>query len=304
MLTFNFRASILESVRAPHFVLMLPVINRPKDTKFVMCAIVSGNYRQAFSISPSSEGNCELRTQSALDRETIERYLLNITITSGLQTDFSLVSVTILDANDNSPQFIFNSDLPLKAYYAGVASNAAAFTRVATVKAEDKDLGQAGHVQYKLDATSVDSKYFHIDAESGEMTLKQSMIQLTQNNKKSSFEVKVIACDSPSTGEELCQTADVFVNSVSDQHRFALKLNSAQPKQVKAHKQVSPLVVKSNITLFQDIVKALRQFTGACSLVTLEKMEEKGPEGFGHMVLFWYAQNPSTHNICRKQEYR
>ncbi|CAD5226433.1 unnamed protein product [Bursaphelenchus xylophilus] len=286
----NFTASLMESVRAPHFVMLLPVINKPKDTRFVMCAIVSGNYRQAFSISPGTDGNCELRTQSALDRETIEKYLLNITITAGLQTDYTLVSITVLDVNDNAPSFIFPSDLSLKAYFAGVPSNSAAFSRVINVKAEDPDLGPAGLVQYELDPSSVNSKYFQIDRDSGEIILKQSMIQLTQNNKKSSFDFKVLACDSPQTGERLCSSADVYVTAISDQHRFGITLKGSQPQQVRAHEQ--------------DIIKALRQFTGACTLLSMEKMTEK-TEGKDNVInLYWYAQNPTTHKICRKQEFR
>lgn len=87
-----------------------------------MCAIVSGNYKQAFSISPSTDGNCELRTQNSLDRETIERYLLNVTVTSETKTDFALVYVTILDVNDNPPKFVYPTDGPKTAYVIGVGS--------------------------------------------------------------------------------------------------------------------------------------------------------------------------------------
>jgi hypothetical protein len=156
-----------------------------------MCAIVSGNYKQAFSISPGADGNCELRTQNPLDRETIERYLLNVTVTSETQTDFALVSVTVLDVNDNAPKFVFPADLPKTSYFSGISSMAEAFTRILTVKAEDADLGLAGQVQYELDPLAGDARYFSIDKDSGELTLKQSMSQLTQTNKRANFEIKV-----------------------------------------------------------------------------------------------------------------
>lgn len=156
----DFRASLLESVRAPHFVLLLPVLNKPRDARFSVCSIVSGNYRQAFGVSAGPDGNCELRTQNPLDRETIERYLLNLTVSADGQSDHALVSVTVLDVNDNRPVFALPSGQ--KAFHAGVASNAAAFSRVLTVHADDADLGAAGLVQYDLDASAPDSKFFQV----------------------------------------------------------------------------------------------------------------------------------------------
>lgn len=62
------------------------------------------------------------------------RYLLNITVTAGAQTDYALVSITVLDVNDNVPRFVYDSDLGLTTYFGAVSSVANAFTRVLTVK--------------------------------------------------------------------------------------------------------------------------------------------------------------------------
>ncbi|KAI6207341.1 Cadherin domain containing protein [Aphelenchoides fujianensis] len=274
-------AAELHSVRPPHLVHVLSVLSKPRDSRFIMCAIVSGNYRQAFTISPNGEGNCELRTQSALDRETIERYLLNVTVTSESRTDFALVSVVVLDVNDNAPKFQFPSELSAGAYSVGVSPRT-------------PDLGAAGQVRYEVDPLSEDAKFFAVDAESGEVTLKQSMVQLMHNNKGKTYQFKVAACDSPTTGQRLCTKADVFVNAVNDHHRFVTTIKGAQPQQIRAHEE--------------DLIKAIRQFTNACTLVSMEGMRERPSNlqlnGEPSLEVFWYAQNPSSHRVCRKQEFK
>ena len=69
-----------------------------------------------------------------LDRESVERYLLNISVSAGDQHDYALVSVTVLDVNDNVPRFVFDNDLGLSTYFGAVSSSAPAFTRILTAK--------------------------------------------------------------------------------------------------------------------------------------------------------------------------
>lgn len=227
-----------------------------------------------------------------LDRETVERYLLNVTVTSGEQTDFALISITVLDANDNAPRFVFSNGLDLSVYFAGVSSTAGPFTRILAVKAEDADLGNSSLIQYELDPLSVDSKFFTIDKNSGEISTRQSMELIVSRNRKNFFEMKVIATDSPISGQALSAKADVIINVVSEQHRFATIAKGSQPQQLRAHEE--------------DMIKALRQFTGLCTLITLERLDEitEPSESIPTVRGIWYAINPSTKKICKKQEFR
>uniref|UniRef100_A0AC34RR14 Cadherin domain-containing protein n=1 Tax=Panagrolaimus sp. JU765 TaxID=591449 RepID=A0AC34RR14_9BILA len=288
----NYTASISEAVRPPHLVQVLTVLNKPSDTRFMMCNIISGNYRGAFTISPGSDGNCELRTQMQLDRETVERYLLNVTVTSGEQTDFALISITVLDANDNAPRFIFSNGLDLSIYFAGVSSTSGPFTRILTVKAEDADLGNSSLIQYELDPFSVDSKFFTIDKNNGEISTRQSMETIISRNRKNFFEMKVIATDSPISGQTLSAKADVVINVVSEQHRFSTIIKGIQPQQLRSHED--------------DMIKAIRQFTGLCTLITMERLDEiiDVSNSLPTVRAIWYAVNPSTKKICKKQEFR
>ncbi|CAI2350542.1 unnamed protein product [Caenorhabditis sp. 36 PRJEB53466] len=286
----NYTASVSEAVRPPHLVQVLSVMNKPTDTRFIICNIVSGNYRGAFGVTAGNDGNCELRTQMELDRETVERYLLNVTVTAGTQTDYALVSITVLDVNDNVPRFVYDSDLGLTTYFGAVSSVANAFTRVLTVKAEDADLGNSSLVNYALDPLSAHSKYFSISP-FGEISTKQSMTTILSRNRLQFFEFRVSACDSPISGQQLCSKADVVVNVISSTNRFKMIIYGLNPQQLKKHEK--------------DLVKSIRQFTGSCNLLTIEKMiEHTAIENQIRTDIYWYSVNPTTKKICKKQDIR
>ncbi|CAI5448201.1 unnamed protein product [Caenorhabditis angaria] len=286
----NYTASVSEAVRPPHLVQVLSIMNKPADTRFIICNIVSGNYRGAFGITAGNDGNCELRTQMELDRETVERYLLNVTVTSGSQTDYALISITVLDVNDNVPRFIYDSDLGLSTYFGAVSSTSNAFSRVLTVKAEDADLGNSSLVNYALDPLSSQSKYFSISP-FGEISTKQSMTTILQRNRVQFFEFRVSACDSPISGQQLCSKADVVVNVITPANRFKMIIYGLNPQQLKKHEK--------------DLIKSIRQFTGNCNLLTIEKMvEHTAIENQVRTDIYWYAVNPSNKKICKKQDIR
>ncbi|CAJ0929158.1 unnamed protein product, partial [Mesorhabditis belari] len=287
----NYTSSVSESVRPPYLVQVLSVTNKPEDTRFIICNIASGNYRGAFGVTAGNDGNCELRTQMELDRETVERYLLNVTVTAGSQMDFALVSVTVLDTNDNVPRFQYDNDLGISTYFAGVASDAGAFTRVLTVKAEDSDLGNSSVVQYSLDTLAVHHKYFNV-SQYGEITTRQSMPAILQKQRINFFEIRVSACDSPISGQKLCSKADVVINVISDNHRFKMITHGLNPQQLKSHEK--------------DILRALRQFAGACTLISVEKMAEhtNSADHQPRTDIYFYAVNPTSRKICKKHEFR
>uniref|UniRef100_A0A915D3F2 Cadherin domain-containing protein n=1 Tax=Ditylenchus dipsaci TaxID=166011 RepID=A0A915D3F2_9BILA len=176
----NYNASILEGSRAPAFVQTLELLNKPADARFIQCAIASGNYRSAFHVPLNADGNCELRTMFELDREVVEHYLLNVSVQHGVHTDSTLVSVHVLDQNDNQPKFIYptmspSNGLDLAGYFTAISSTAPANTKVIQVKAVDADVGDNSLVHYELDASSADAKYFTVDRDTGQMVNRKRM---------------------------------------------------------------------------------------------------------------------------------
>lgn len=149
--------------------------------------------------------------------------------------------------------------------------------------------------------------YFAIDRNTGEITTKQSVEHMAQRTRRNNFELRVTACDSPLTGQPLCSKADVTVNVITDQQRFVTTLRKAQPQQIRAHEQVDSIAKVTPFNArFQDISKALQQFTGLCTTVVMEKLDERSPSATGEPSadVYWYALNPLSKKICRKQEFR
>ena len=107
---------------------------------------LTGEDAHLFSVN---EKNGKLRTAFSFDRETIDFYLLKVVATdNGSPTALSsvtLVYISILDENDNSPQF--NSSHP---YIATVKENVEVGTYVITVNASDKDVGVNSTLHYAI----------------------------------------------------------------------------------------------------------------------------------------------------------
>ncbi|XP_075020912.1 protocadherin alpha-6-like [Calonectris borealis] len=145
-------------------------------------ADVGANAQLSYTLSPSEffrieEEGSYSRSKSLflvlakpLDRETMPVHRLVLTASDGgrpsLTGTMELV-ISVLDANDNAPQF--NQSV----YNALLSENALEGTLVARVSATDPDLGIYGEVLYEIDTfvPPSASDVFSIDATSGEIRL-------------------------------------------------------------------------------------------------------------------------------------
>ncbi|KAM4764658.1 protocadherin alpha-8-like [Cyanocitta cristata] len=145
-------------------------------------ADIGANAQLSYTLSPSEyfrieEENSNSRSKSVflvlmkpLDRETIPVHRLVLTASDGgrpsLTGTMELV-ISVLDVNDNAPQFnqsVYNVHLP---------EDALETTLVARVNATDPDLGIYGEMIYEIDSVVPPSAtdLFSIDANTGEIRL-------------------------------------------------------------------------------------------------------------------------------------
>lgn len=108
-------------------------------------------------ISGNSKGHYKLDSQSgllvvnhSLDYEQDSKYVLTIRASDGGELSeerkvaFTVVFITVLDENDNSPYFMFST------VNCSVQENLPAFTHTCSVHAVDNDLGPYGQLTYSI----------------------------------------------------------------------------------------------------------------------------------------------------------
>ncbi|XP_042145867.1 fat-like cadherin-related tumor suppressor homolog isoform X2 [Ixodes scapularis] len=127
------------------------------------------NPSDMFEIGPTSG---VVRTVGRpFDRELVGAYRLVVEARSEAggphNAAHAVLDVGVLDVNDNAPIFV---NLP---YYSVVPVEAKAGDLVRKVEANDLDLGENGRVRYQL--REGDSELFHVNAVSGEITLRQPL---------------------------------------------------------------------------------------------------------------------------------
>ncbi|XP_059378013.1 protocadherin gamma-A3-like isoform X6 [Carassius carassius] len=131
----------------------------------------------------------EMVLQSPLDRERDEELRLTLTAFDGgnpQQSGTVKISVTVIDANDNSPAF------SQSVYRVSLAENAAIGTVVLTVSATDKDKGSNGEVTYAFSQSSgKDVDLFRIDENTGEICVNS----LLDYEKSKQYELDLEAMD-------------------------------------------------------------------------------------------------------------
>ncbi|VDO35802.1 unnamed protein product [Onchocerca flexuosa] len=154
--------------------------------------ILSGNVNNAFRLSSKRINSMlyvDLVVNGQLDREYRGQYELLIEALDGGDPPNSgkmLVNVTVLDANDNAPEFSQNK------YYASIPWNAPMDYVVATVHAVDADLDENARVAYSIAKSRADLKLpFQIDGETGVVRVSDSKLLVSD----AVYQLLIVASD-------------------------------------------------------------------------------------------------------------
>ncbi|KAJ7424706.1 protocadherin gamma-A2-like protein [Willisornis vidua] len=159
------------------------------------------HFSLAVQASPSGDQRPELVLAKPLDREDAAFHELVLRASDGgdpARTGTARIRVTVVDANDNAPVF------SQAEYTVRVPEDVPVGSTVITVMANDADEGQYGRVKYSVKKiTEKASHIFHLDSETGSITLMQSL----DFEGGVSYELEVQARD----GGDLFDTAKVTI---------------------------------------------------------------------------------------------
>ena len=149
----------------------------------IQYSITGGNLNFVFTINPFS-GVINVANSNLLDREEVSNYLLSVTATDGgspATSNTTIVSIEILDINDNPPSFSATS------FATSISEFTPTNTTVLTVEASDLDLGLGGQISYSLEGNET----FTIDSTSGEVRTLTTF----NREQQSVYEYIVVATD-------------------------------------------------------------------------------------------------------------
>eukprot|EP00079_Xenopus_tropicalis_P033472 XP_017947243.1 PREDICTED: protocadherin Fat 3-like [Xenopus tropicalis] len=171
----------------------------------VLYTISDGNMDSCFNIDMETG---QLKVMMPMDRETTDRYILNITVYdlgNPQRSSWRLLTIHVNDANDNSPVFLEGS------YSANTLESTSIGTELIQVEARDKDLGPNGEVTYSI---LTDTNKFAINSSSGVVYVADQLDRELVPN----YTLKIEARDKAENGQQLFSvvTLSVYLDDVND----------------------------------------------------------------------------------------
>ncbi len=179
-------ADVFEDVAVGHTVLMLFASDEDSGEN----ARVTYRLETASSEFAVDPGTGALVVAAPLDRERVSTYILSVSAADSGQpqplSDVTEVEVSVLDVNDNSPEF------SKEVYSGSLSENAPLGTKVLRVSAFDRDERDNGKVSYEIaDGASDIDHAFLVDHVSGDIRSNVSLDREARHH----YEFEVLALD-------------------------------------------------------------------------------------------------------------
>ncbi|XP_064636197.1 protocadherin Fat 1-like isoform X4 [Lineus longissimus] len=154
--------TVMENDPVGHLICILSA--EDKDSNQLWFDITAGNEDDHFAID-MNRGNILVAKQ--LDWEKKNKYNLTVSVTDGVHTAYTWVAVTVLDINDNRPEFAQQS------YKAEISENSKIGTSVLVVSAIDRDEDKRLFYTIHTATNTASLKKFVIDSDTGLITTRE-----------------------------------------------------------------------------------------------------------------------------------
>ncbi len=198
-------ADVFEDVAVGHTVLMLFASDEDSGENARVTYHME-TPSSSFAVDPSTGA---LVVSGPLDREQVSTFILSVSATDSGQpealSDVTEVEVSVLDVNDNAPEF------SKEVYTGSLHENAPVGTKVLRVSAFDADDRDNGKVSFEIADDASLGRAFHIDRISGDIRSNVSL----DREAKHFYEFKVLALDGgmpPQYGQATVRISVLDVN--------------------------------------------------------------------------------------------
>ena len=142
---------------------------------FSIESVLPGNQTDAFSVDFTSG---VITTADVLDRESIDRYVLQVKVTDGGEpalSDVATVTVDVTDTNDNPPKFNVST------LQATIPEDIGVSSRVTAIRATDADFGNNAKISYSINFGN-DMSAFVISHDTGLITTNKKLDRENTSN--------------------------------------------------------------------------------------------------------------------------
>ena len=312
--------------------------NKPQRNIRIQCDVTEAfdrdgkDSKSLFKGQLNNNKDCQLiLARSSLDHETMDSYRITLTLNtlsafSNPSKSVASVNVTILDQNDNSPVFLYESDYNKMIgndYLVTIPQSSQLEEEIFRVAAVDADSGEFGEIKYGISPkTETQTRsFFRVHPETGSVSVGKSLedvdddmlpfrncsiISLHKFRLKKTFPVGnelrrreimnwcrliISARDNPNQQDaSRVTTAELIINLLTDGNLLVLTVKKADPEEVEAKAGGLTEIMRDRTGLVVDIHQVVPALeitdNGTCCEESLTATD-----------VWFYAIDPNTQKL-------